>query len=172
MGNSKISQLKNTLGMGARANKYRVIINGVGGGPSGPMVDTLAKSTAIPGRSFHEVEIWNQGRLTVIAGDADFSGTWTVTFMDTEDHSLRGQFIDWMEFIDSVANNSRGAGDHSSYMTTAMVQQLSTIDNGVMATYTFEDIWPKSISDSSLSDDGTDMIEFSVEFNFTSWAKS
>jgi hypothetical protein len=57
-------------------------------------------------------------------------------------------------------------------MTTAMVQQLSTIDNGVTATYTFEDVWPKSISDSSLSDDGTDMIEFSVEFNFTSWSKS
>jgi len=172
MGNSKISELKRTLGMGARANKYRVTIVGVGGGPNGPMVDTLAKATAIPSRSTHEVEIWNQGKLTVIAGDADFSGTWNVTFMDTEDHSLRGQFIDWMEFIDSVAANSRGASDHSSYMSVGILQQLSTIDNSVTATYTFSDIWPKSISDSALSDDSSDMIEFSVEFNFTSWAKS
>lgn len=172
MGSSVINTLKQTLGMGARANKYRIIINGVGGGPSGPMVDTLAKSTTIPSRSFHEVEIWNQGKLTVIAGDADFSGTWSVTFMDTEDHALRGQFLQWMEFMDSVTKNSRGASDHSSYMTTAELNQLSTIDNKITATYIFEDLWPKNISDSTLSDDSTDILEFSVEFNFTSWAKA
>jgi hypothetical protein len=171
MSSSKIDALKSTLGMGARANKYRVIINGVGGGPTGPMVDTLTKNASIPGRSFAEVEIWNQGKLTVIAGDAQFTDTWSVTFMDTEDHTLRGQFIAWMEFIDSVATNSRGAGAHSDYMTTAELQQLSTIDNACTATYKFEDLWPKSISDSTVSDDSSDMIEFTVEFNYTSWAK-
>jgi len=171
MGSSKISSLKSTLGFGARANKYRVIINSVGGGPVGPIVDTLTKSASIPGRSFNEVEIWNQGRLTVVAGDADFSGTWNVTFMDTEDHTMRGKFIDWMEFIDSVKDHARGAADHSSYMTTAELHQLSTVDNASMAVYKFEDLWPKSISDTTMSDDSSDLIEFSVEFNFTFWSK-
>ena len=55
MGNSAIDELKSTLGIGARANKYRVIINGVLGGPSGKMIDVLAKSASIPGRSFNEI---------------------------------------------------------------------------------------------------------------------
>lgn len=172
MGSGKIDILKNTLGMGARANKYRIIINGVGGGPSGSKADTLAVSTTIPGRAFHDIEVWNQGRLTTIAGDADFSGTWSVTFMDTQDHSLRKEFIAWMEFIDSATKHDREAGDHSSYMTTAEVQQLSTVDNSTTATYTFQDVWPKSISDSSLGDASSEMVEFTVEFNFTTWEVS
>jgi len=170
MGNSKIDTLKATLGMGARANKYRVIINGVGGGPSGPMVDTLAKNTAIPSRAINDIEIWDQGRLTTIAGAADFSGTWTVTFMDTQDHTLRKQFIAWMEFIDSAVNHDRGTPDNTTYMSTGQVHQLNTTDNSATVIYQFEDIWPKSISDSSLDDSSQDLIEFSVEFNFTTWA--
>lgn len=167
---SVIDNLKLTLGMGARANKYRVVINGVGGGPFGEYIDILAKSTTIPGRSVADIEVWNQGRLTVVAGDASFDGTWSVTFMDTEDHSLRKKFIAWMEYIDSVIKHDREASNHSNYMTTAEVHQLSTVDNSKTASYVFEDIWPKNISDSSLDDSNSELIEFTVEFNYTSWA--
>ena len=167
---SSIDNLKNTLGMGARANKYRVIINGVGGGPFGEYIDILAKNTTIPGRSVADIEVWNQGRLTVVAGDASFDGTWSVTFMDTEDHSLRKKFIAWMEYIDSVIKHERDAISHSSYMTTAEVQQLSTVDNSKKVSYIFEDLWPKNISDSNLDDSNSEMIEFTVEFNYTSWS--
>lgn len=166
---SKITMLKNTLGMGARANKYRVILNSVGPGLTGIKVDTLAISTTIPGRSFNDIEVWNQGRKTTVAGAADFSGNWSVTFMDTQDHSLRKEFIAWMEFIDSAVNHYKAAADHNSYMTIAEVHQLSTVDNSTQVKYIFNDVWPKSISDSSLSDSSTDMVEFTVEFNFTTW---
>ena len=169
MGSSVINALKNTLGMGARTNKYRVVISGVAG-VGGGNVDVLAKSTSIPGRSFPDIEVWNQGRLTVIAGDASFEGTWSVTFMDNESHSLRRQFIRWMEFIDSPISHSREASSHDSYMGRGIVQQLSTINNTAKASYVFEDIWPKSISESSLSDETSDMVEFTVEFNYTSWS--
>jgi len=105
-----------------------------------------------------------------MAGEADFSGTWSITFMDDENHTLRRQFINWLEFIDSVQKNARDASDHSSYMSTGRVMQLSTIDNSITATYIFEDIWPKSISDSSLSDESSDILEFSVEMNYSSWS--
>ena len=173
MGNSQIDSLKKTLGMGARANKYRVTINGTGTSFAfGEEADLLCKSASIPGRSFADIEVWNQGRLTIVAGDAQFDGTWTVTFMDTEDHKIRSQFIDWMEYIDSVVNHSRGAVDHNSYMNEAKLQQLSTYDNSVKATYTLLDVYPRSLSDSSMSDDSSDLLEFSVEFNYSSWVKS
>ena len=169
MANSKLSELKGILGLGARTNKYKVQITWV----SGKMIDTLCKSTTIPTRSFHEIEIWNQGRLTVIAGDADFSGTWSCTFMDDEEHTLRGKFLEWMEFIDSSDKHSRGAGSHSDYMSTAILQQLNTSTNCPTATYTFEDVWIKDISDSSVSDDSSEtIIEFTVEFQYTLWKKS
>ena len=173
MSSSVIQSLKTTLGMGARANKYRVTINGTGDKFAvGEIGDILCKSTTIPGRSFADIEVWNQGRLTIVAGDAQFDGTWTCTFYDKQDHSLRQSFINWMEYIDSVVNHARGAVDHSSYMNDAMVEQLNTTNNETTATYTFLDVYPKSISDSALSDESSDIIEFSVEFNYTSWVKS
>jgi len=173
MSNSQIDLLKNTLGIGARANKYRVTISGTGKRFSfGKEADLLCKSASIPGRSFADIEIWNQGRLTTVAGDAQFDGTWNVTFIDTEDHKIRGQFIDWMDYIDDAVNHSRGAIDHSSYMNDAKLEQLSTVDNSVTASYTLLDIYPKSISDSTMSDDSTDLVEFSVEFNYSNWVKN
>lgn len=167
-----LEDLKSTLGLGARANKYKIILNGVGGGPEGAMVDTLAKSTAIPSRSFADIEIWYQGRLVTVAGEAQYSDAWSITFMDDEKHTLRGKFNDWMEFIDSVANNSRDANTHNSYMTIGKVQQLSTVDNSITAEYEFSNVYPKNMSDSALADDSADLIEFSVEFNYSYWTKT
>ena len=170
MSNSAITGLKTTLGMGARANKYRVDISG-SGGVRGAFVDVLCKSTAIPARAFNDIAVWNQGRLVNIAGDVDFSGTWSCTFIDDENHSLRGAVLAWMEQIDSSKTHSRRVSAHNDYMKTAILQQLSTIDNTPTATYVFEDVWPKSISDSSLDDSNGDLIEFTVEFEYSSWAK-
>lgn len=165
-----INDLKQTLGMGARANKYKVIINGKSG-VGGQIIDVLCKNTVVPGRSFNDIEVWNQGRLTVVAGEASFDGTWAVTFMDTERHTLRGKFIAWMEYIDSAVNHSRGTVSHTDYMGTAELQQLSTKDNRPTAKYLLEDIYPKSISESTLSDESQEILEFTVEFNYTTWAK-
>lgn len=167
---SIIDSLKNTLGLGARSNRYRIILNGVGGGPNGEYIDVLAKNTTIPGRSVADIEVWNQGRLTVIAGDAAFDGTWSVTFMDTEDHMLRRKFIQWLEYIDSPLNHSRDATSHSDYMTTAEVHQLSTTTGNKTVGYVLEDVYPKSISESAMDDSNAELIEFTVEFNYTSWS--
>ena len=173
MGNSQIQKLKTTLGIGARANKYRVTINGTGSSFSpGEFGDILCKSTSLPGRSFADIEVWNQGRLTVVAGDAQYDSTWSCTFLDNENHELRNIFIDWMEYIDSVVNHSREAVDHSSYMNDAILEQLSTVDAEPTATYTLYDVYPKSLSDTSYSNDSQDLVEFSVEFNFSSWKKN
>ncbi len=168
---SVIDSLKSTLGIGARTNKYRVIISGVLGGPSGDVVDVLAKSASIPGVSMAEIEVWNQGRLTVIAGDISYAGTWTVTFLDDEQHSLRGKFIKWIESIDNAIDHSSNAGGHNDYMSTGELHQLSTVDNSLTTKYIFDDIWPKNISETSMSDESSGMVEFSVEFNYTTWSK-
>lgn len=169
MASNTLQNMKNMLGMGARANKYRITLSGLQG-VDDLMVDTFARSTEIPGRSFSEIDVWDQGRKTTILGNASFDGTWSVVFIDTEDHSLRRKFLDWMEYMDSVIKNSKTATSHVDYMTTSMVEQLSTIDNVITATYVFENVFPRSISSSSVSDENSSLIEFTVEFNYSSWS--
>lgn len=168
---SVIDSLKTTLGLGARANKYRIIINPKGGGPSGAFVDTLAKNTTIPARGFADISLYVQGRLINIAGEAEYDGTWSVTFMDTQEHTLRGKFNDWMNFIDNYATHNRGATDHNSYMGTATVQQLNTATNEPTASYELYNLYPKSMSEISLSDDSQELVEFTVDFNYSHWTK-
>ena len=171
MANSEISKLKRTLGLGGRTNKYKIILNGVGGGPTGETVDILAKSTTMPGRSFNDISIYVQGRRVIVAGEATYDGTWSVVFNDNDKHDLRTKFNKWMEFIDSVATNSRGAQDHTSYMSTAILQQLSSSDNSVTAEYELYNIYPKNLSEITLGDDISSIIEFTVEFNYSHWKK-
>jgi len=172
-GTSKIQALKNTLGLGARANKYKVIINGTGAKfPLGDFGDILCKSTTLPGRSFADIEIWDRGRKITVAGQAQFDGTWTCTFLDNQKHELRGKIIDWMEYIDSVANHSREAPNHNLYMNDAILQQLSTIDNKVLAEYYFSDVYPKSLGESTYSDESQELIEFNVDFSYSLWRKT
>ena len=168
---SVLSDLKQALGIGARTNRYRVIIDGVLGGPSGNVVNTLAKETTIPEVSFNDIEVWGQGKLVTVAGDISYSGTWRVTFYDDEKHTLRGKFLKWMIAIDNAFKNDSEASSHSDYMTTAKIQQLSTIDNSVKVTYEFQDIWPKHISGGTMSDDTPGLLEFTVEFNYSTWKR-
>jgi hypothetical protein len=164
-----IQSLKSTLGMGARTNKYRIILNAPGGGPTGPSVDILAKSATMPGRGFADVQVWVQGRELTVAGDATYDGTWSCTFMDTEDHMLRNKFIAWMDYIDSFDGHTRGASSAPDYMTEITIQQLSTIDNSMKAECKLQNAYVKNISEITYSDETSGVIEFTAEFNYSHW---
>jgi hypothetical protein len=166
-----LSELKHTLGIGGRTNKYKVVMNGKTN-VDNFTVNTFVKSATIPGRSFADVEVHVQGRLITIAGDAQYDGTWTLTFLDTEQHTLRKQFLAWMNYIDEFESHKRGVNTANDYMTESTIHQLSTIDNTPTASYTLYNVYPKSISEISYSDENSSMIEFSVEFNYSHWVES
>lgn len=170
-GDKTLSTLKSRLGLGARTNKYKVLINPIAGG-SAEMLNTLVKSASIPSRSFTDVQVIIQGKPITIAGEAQYEGSWSVTFYDTQDHDIRSAIIAWMDYIDDFNSVTRGASNASSYLTTAAVQQLDTSNNNVTAEYTLYNVYPKSISDTQLSDDSTGLVEFSVDFSFSSWRKT
>ena len=168
-----INELKRTLGVGARANRYRVIIPSKGNGPDSSLINILVKGASFPSRSFADIDIFVQGKKITIAGEAQYDGTWTLTFLDTEDHSLRGAFNNWMTYIDNINANNREAQEATDYMTDgAKIQQLSTVDNSVKAEYSFFNLYPKSISEITVADDNEGLVEFTVEFNYSYWIKS
>jgi len=164
-----LQDLKSTLGMGARANRYKVMLSA----PIGPSDDftlnTLCKGASIPAKTIGQIEVEKQGRKLVIAGDASYENTWTLTFWNTEEMDLKKGFEDWLDYIDNMVTHSRGASTHNDYMTEgAKIQQLSTIDNSVKAEYKFFNFWATNISIIDLADDSRDTItEFSVDFAFS-----
>jgi hypothetical protein len=170
MANSEIEKLKSHLGMGARANKYKIIINPPTGG-SEEKINTLVKNVNLPGRSFADVEVWVQGRLITQAGDSQYDGTWNLTFMDSESHEVRKIFTKWMNYIDDYSKHNRGVSEIDDYVTDCIIQQLSTSDGSVKAQYKIHNCYPKSISDITFSDDSSELIEFTVEFNFSHWTE-
>jgi len=168
---SAINSLKRNLGMGARTNRYKIILVSPTFQNS-EILDVMAKEANLPGRSFNDVEVWVQGRLITVAGDSDYAGTWNITFLDSEEHFIRGVIQDWMEYIDSVKQHDRGAGAYMDYMTNCKFQQLSTVDNSVKAEYELYDVYPKSISEISYSDENSGLVEFSAEFNFSHYSRT
>ena len=174
MASSKLQQLKNTLGMGARGNKYRVMLAAPTGPTSDRLIDTLAKGGAIPAKTIGTIEVSTQGRKILLAGDATFENTWTLNFWNTQDMALRNDFDKWLLYIDDMEAHSRGAEDSNSYMSeTAQIHQLSTTDNSVMAVYEFRNLWPTGISAIELADDQQDTItEFTVDFAYSHWIRT
>jgi hypothetical protein len=173
MANSEIEKLKSHLKMGARGNKYKIKIAAPQGANDDDQINTLCKGASIPAKSIGQIEVFTQGRKIVVAGDATYESSWTLTFWNTEDHDLRSKFIDWLKFIDNFDEHKRDATDMNSYMSSsAQVEQLSTVDNSVKATYEFKNLWPVNISEIELADDQQDTIEeFSVEFAYSHYIK-
>lgn len=175
MASDTLQQLKSALSMGARANKYRIML-GAPVGPTGEdvLIDTLGKAGAIPAKTIGQIEIWTQGRKLVVAGDATFENAWNLTFWNTQDHHLRDTFDKWLLYIDDMEAHSRGADTHESYMTeVAKIIQLNTTDNSEMATYEFRNLWPTGISAMDMGDDQQDSItEFSVDFAYSHWVRT
>ena len=174
MASNKLQLLKTTLSMGARANKYKVMLSAPQGPKDDIIIDTLAKGGAIPGKTMGIVEIWNQGRKLLVAGDAAYENTWTLSFWNTQDMKLRSEFDDWLTYIDDFEGHGRGAKAHVDYMTeTAKIQQLNTSSNCVMATYEFRNLWPTSISAIEMADETQDEITtFDIEFAYSHFIRT
>jgi len=173
MASSKLQELKTTLAMGARGNKYKIMLSAPVGPTDDVLIDTVCKGGSIPAKTIGQIEIWTQGRKLVVAGDATYENAWNLTFWNTQDMALRNAFDKWLMFIDNMEEHSRGATDHVSYMTeTAKVQQLNTSSNEPTATYEFRNLWPTGISAIDLADDQQDTItEFSVDFAYSHWVR-
>lgn len=167
----KILDLKQALGAGARANKYRVNFNVPSAVPKTAdlsTIDTLAMASSYPQKSIGMIEVFNQGRKLVLPGDTAYPNTWTLTFYNTEEHNIRRQILEWMRSIDHFQDNMH-SGVPIEIMTDLSVSQLDSAMNETVR-YTFHCCWPQDMSDITIGDDQQDTItQFTVTFAYTEW---
>tara|TARA_Y100001938_G_scaffold111715_1_gene152942 strand:- start:143 stop:736 length:594 start_codon:yes stop_codon:yes gene_type:complete len=179
--NKSISQFKSALvGGGARPNLFEVELTTL---PTGISWNSdnfrfMAKAAALPAQNIAAIDVPFRGRIFKVAGDRTID-TWTVTIINDESFELRNAFEKWTEVIAKLDNNL-GATQPDAYMTDATVYQLGRgstkssknsdgTSNAVLKEYTFQNIFPTTVSEIALSYDTGDTIEeFDVEFQVQS----
>ena len=95
---SKLRELQETMGAGARNNKYRVLVPYFS-----REIDIQVHSVTAPGRSIGEVEVFLKGRKYKLAGDRSDEGTLTMTFYNDEELMIRRFFLQIIAGIQNYA---------------------------------------------------------------------
>ena len=178
---SSIANLKDTLGLGARANLFEVSIafpvavtgNGTEAwqGPdqgvlTSTNVNILVKAAQVPAFTIGTIEVpYKAGRRIKIPGDRTFAD-WTVTVINDEQHVARRAFTAWIDMISRGNYNSATKSSVKNYYRDLTVTQLKGSGNAVRV-YKLLDAFPTDVSGVDLSMDSTDTLsEFTVNFQY------
>lgn len=161
-----------TLG-GARNTLFQVTLQNPGNGVADIKLPFMVKAAQIPSSDLGIIEVPYFGRKIRLAGDRTF-GDWTVTVINDEDFLIRNAMEEWSNRINTLRGNLRTFGAASPLLYKANAQVVQYSKTGVpIRTYTFNGIFPSSISTIDLSWDATDQIEeFTVTFQYDYWEVS
>ena len=158
---ARINDFKaNLIGGGARANQFRVTITpppGIAIGLDVRRTSFMCKGTNLPAQELTPIEVPFRGRKIYIAGDREFSETWTTTFINDTDFMVRNALERWSNGINDLALNT-GVIDPADYQTDLTVEQLDR-DDTILKTYIFRSAWPVSITAIELTSEAADALE-------------
>jgi len=150
----------NLIGGGARANQFRVTITpppGIAIGLDVRRTSFMCKGSNLPAQELTPIEVPFRGRKIYIAGDREFSETWTTTFINDTDFMIRNALERWSNGINDLALNT-GVIDPADYQTDLTVEQLDR-DDTILKTYIFRSAWPVTISAIELTSENQDALE-------------
>jgi hypothetical protein len=117
----------------------------------------MCKGTNLPAQELTPIEVPFRGRKIYIAGDREFSETWTTTFINDTDFMVRNALERWSNGINDLALNT-GVIDPADYQTDLTVEQLDR-DDTILKTYIFRSAWPVSITAIELTSEAADALE-------------
>lgn len=128
----------------------------------------LVKAANLPASTIGVIEVPYRGRTLKIAGDRTFE-PWTVTVLNDQEFRLRAKFEEWATRIQNLQQNIQDAKEIGDYQSNAIVRQFSRQGDQKRA-YSFQGIWPSSISAIDLAWDNNDTPEeYTVEFQVQFW---
>jgi len=163
-----ITEFKARLGAGgARPNQFRVLL-GFPGYVTGVDVSNsiLVSGAAVPASTVNPAIIQYRGREVKLAGERIFD-PWTITIVNDSGQSLRRPFEQWMEGMNSSAENS-GILNPADYQADITVQHLDRNDEVLRGgTYILRNAFPIQMSEIALQYAQNDIIEeFTVTFQY------
>jgi len=165
--------LKQNLGLGYRGNKFVASFAPKGASLDGNVISALCKVASLPSKTIGSVEVHSQGHKMTLAGEAQFEGTYSMTFWNTPNLNIRSVIIDWMDIIDSVQTGERSVTQNDDYMSFLEIKPLDTSSNEVIEVYTFKNAFPTELAEVALDTSSVDEItEQEVTFAYSHWVKS
>ncbi len=171
---NRISEIKNTIGAGARSNKFRVYFSfpdviDISTTGMTREANVLCFSSSLPERTVGQIEVWNLGRKLIIPGDTTFQNNWDCQFYNTEEHNLRRAFLAWQKACDHAETGTH-TGDPSAVMTTMKIVQLDSAENETVV-YELHNVYPNVVSSIEMdqASESTAIEQFTVTFSYTDW---
>lgn len=153
------------VGGGARPSNFQVQITNPIIGIADFKVPFMVYSAGIPESTVTPFELHYFGRTAKYAGNRTFAD-WTVEIYNDTDFAIRNSMEAWMNAINGHVSNSRlGPRD---YKSQAQVVQLDQ-DGTPLREYTFEGLFPTTVSPIQLSWEADGIERFSVTFQYDLW---
>lgn len=137
--------------------------------PETEFVRMLAQTAVIPARNQGEITIKYHGMELKLPGDYSKENL-LITFLN--DYGFIGRFLfeSWMEFgIQTIVdNNSRMHSSRTISDSSISVNQLGRVDDDILGTYKFYNVFPTSISSIELDMSSENQVEkFTVTFAYS-----
>ena len=173
---NNVSSFLTQIGQGVKPNMFVVDINFPSGADATgdkDLFQLMCKSAALPGSNLGVIEVPFRGRTVKIAGDRTFD-TWTATFFNDKNFSLRSYFEEWANNINTHEANTSPLftpSTSSGYMADLKVDQLekdASEEGAILRRYTLKYCFPTNVSPIDLAYDSNDQIEeFTVEWQYS-----
>ncbi len=171
----KLSEFKSQLAQLVRPNRFFIEITPPSiydHGQDLQFFTYLAQSAKIPEKNIGEIEIKYHGMSLKIPGDYTHDDL-SITFLNHYGWEPRDFFEGWIEIIQSISSDNSRA-DSISVLDDAhlIVKQVGDIEEDILASYKFYNIFPKSISEIELNMETYDSVEtFTVTFSYSHWVQ-
>jgi hypothetical protein len=162
---STVNDFVSNFTIGARANLYKVQIDGIG-----QKLEFTCKAAQLPGKTINPIEVKYLNNTIKVAGDTMFED-WTITVMNDEDFMIRQQLDQWME---GIKQNADAVGDPqlSDYFRTGTIIPLNRDGSENPNQYKFINMWPTTLDAIDMGFENSDTIqEFGVTFSYSHWEK-
>lgn len=167
-----ITKLKNAIGIGARANRYRVYfsfpnaVQRIAGVTEETLSIICSQCDGFPSETIPTSKIYSQGRSFTLPKQKDNGGDWSCTFYNDEEHKFRNTFLLWEKAIDHVPQNS-STGAPLDIMTDIKVAQLDS-DEKETVICTFHDVFVTDVSSVTFNGESASDVEtFTVKFTYS-----
>lgn len=166
--------LKAKLGNYHNASKFEVIFGKIPSLPNLAISDVnnkiLINEASLPSVSITPIEAFIQGRKTKLAGDIVYPDSYTISFYNTEDMSLRKSLLDWVDAIDNYRENTHIL-DATPYSTDIIVNVLSKKDGTVTHSIKLNNAFIQDVAEIQLSAQNSTNTVTTATFAFTDFEK-
>ena len=166
----RLDDFKDRVGLGTRANRYKVIMNL----PVGGALEAEVSAAALPASTINPIPVGFRGRILKLPGDRMY-GPWQFTVYDSPNNNVGGRYSwkalhEWSNRINNHFSNVTEYGpDSSDFVADWTIQHYDLNGSTKLKEITLHNCWPTAVGDVILQQGAMDqLLQFpcTVEYEY------